>query len=52
MNVTADGFAKMTQGLHGVAREACGGKLVLVLEGGYSLQGLSESVEACLTVLT
>jgi acetoin utilization deacetylase AcuC-like enzyme len=29
----------------------CGGKLVLLLEGGYDLDGLSQSVHACVEVL-
>jgi acetoin utilization deacetylase AcuC-like enzyme len=48
MNVSAAGFARMTAGLLQVAEETCGGKLVAVLEGGYDLQGLADSVEACL----
>lgn len=51
MAVTADGFA----GLCGVVREiaglSAGGKLVLVLEGGYDLAGLADSVYACVEVL-
>lgn len=48
MNVTAEGFARMTEGLLKVAQKVCGGKLVAVLEGGYDLQGLAESVDASL----
>lgn len=48
MNVTGSGFAQMTAALRKIAEEVCGGRMVLVLEGGYSLEGLSESVEACL----
>lgn len=51
MNVTAAGFAQMTESMMKVSREVCGGRAVLVLEGGYSLEGLSESVEECLKVL-
>jgi len=51
MAVTAEGFA----GLCGVVREiaglSAGGKLVLVLEGGYDLAGLADSVYACVEVL-
>jgi len=51
MAVTAEGFA----GLCGVVREiaglSAGGKLVLVLEGGYDLGGLADSVYACVEVL-
>lgn len=48
MNVTEKGFAHMTRSLLKVASEVCQGKILLVLEGGYSLEGLSASVEACL----
>ncbi len=48
MNVTGAGFAQMTGSLLKVARKTCEGRMVLVLEGGYSLEGLSESVEKCL----
>lgn len=51
MNVTSDGFARMTRAILGVASGSCGGKTVLVLEGGYSLEGLAESVEKCLEVM-
>src|SRR3989338_8205990 len=51
MNVTAQGFAAMTQKILEVAKKKCRGRLVLSLEGGYDLQGLRESVEACLGVL-
>ncbi|MBI2083350.1 MAG: histone deacetylase [Deltaproteobacteria bacterium] len=51
MNVTADGFAQMTGKILEVAEKTCGGRVVMVLEGGYSLEGLSESVEACLKIL-
>lgn len=48
MNVSAAGFARMTAGLLQVAQETCQGKLVAVLEGGYDLKGLADSVEASL----
>jgi acetoin utilization deacetylase AcuC-like enzyme len=51
MNVTAQGFAAMTQQLLKVAQEKCQGRLVLTLEGGYDLKGLKDSVEACLETL-
>jgi acetoin utilization deacetylase AcuC-like enzyme len=51
MQISAEGFA----GLCGVAREiaeqSAAGKLVLVLEGGYDLAGLADSVHACVQVL-
>ncbi len=52
MRVTERGFAAMCAALRALAASACGGKLVLLLEGGYSLEGLSQSVHACVEVLT
>lgn len=52
MNITASGYGEMTQSLLEVARQTCGGKAVFVLEGGYSLEGLAESVERSLEVLS
>lgn len=51
MNVSAEGFGRMTAGLLQVAQEVCGGKLVAVLEGGYDLQGLADSVDATLDAM-
>jgi acetoin utilization deacetylase AcuC-like enzyme len=48
MGVTERGFAAMCSAL----KAFTGGKLVLLLEGGYDLGGLSRSVHACLEVLT
>jgi len=48
MHVTADGFARMTQGLLSVANEFCDGRCVATLEGGYSLEGLQEGVKSVL----
>ena len=52
MEVTERGFAAMASAVARVAEETCGGKLVLLLEGGYDLDGLAQSVHACLHVLT
>lgn len=52
MNVTAEGFGKMTQMILEMAKQTCSGRTILVLEGGYSLEGLAESVENCLEVMT
>ena len=46
MNVTADAFGRMTKGVCDLADACCGGRVVSVLEGGYSLSGLAESAEA------
>ena len=48
MVVTTDGFAYMTRVLTELAGELCNGRLVLVLEGGYNLAGLTEGVLATL----
>jgi len=52
MLVTERGFAAMCTSLAELARNRCAGKLVLLLEGGYHLQALAQSVRACLEVLT
>ena len=44
MRVTTPGFAQMADELLGLAREVCGGKIVAVLEGGYDLLALRNSV--------
>ena len=52
MRVTERGFAAMTSLMAELAEEACGGKLVLLLEGGYDLGALALSVRASLEALT
>ncbi|HVO29296.1 MAG TPA: histone deacetylase [bacterium] len=52
MKVTAEGFGRMTKTLAELADEVCGGRIVFVLEGGYHLEGLRDSVRWCLDVLT
>lgn len=49
--VTEDGFSKMTNRALAIAADHADGRLISVLEGGYSLEGLSLSVEAHLQVL-
>ena len=39
-------FASMTDAMTGIADECCNGNLVMLLEGGYSLEALRESVAA------
>ena len=46
MNVTPDGFCEMTRQLTHVAKAHCDGRLVSVLEGGYDLAALADSVTA------
>jgi acetoin utilization deacetylase AcuC-like enzyme len=51
MNVTSEGFAGLTRSIMGIADRCCEGRVVMVLEGGYSLKGLRESVKAVLKEL-
>jgi len=46
LSMTADDFAWVTRELMTAAERHCDGRLVSVLEGGYDLQGLRESVAA------
>jgi acetoin utilization deacetylase AcuC-like enzyme len=52
MNVTERGFAAMASAVKQLADEVCRGRLVLLLEGGYDLDGLAQSVHACVEVLS
>jgi len=51
MRVTPRGYAGLTQVALEIAEELCQGKLALTLEGGYSLEGLRDSVREVLTEL-
>ncbi len=51
MLVTPKGYARMTRILLQLARELCQGRLLLMLEGGYHLEGLNLSVMAVLREL-
>jgi acetoin utilization deacetylase AcuC-like enzyme/formylglycine-generating enzyme required for sulfatase activity len=51
MRVSTRQFAEMTRTVKGIAEKCCEGRLVSLLEGGYGLEGLAESVEAHLRVL-
>lgn len=44
MNVTSEGFYNMTRMVCEAADQACNGKILSVLEGGYNLEALGESV--------
>jgi acetoin utilization deacetylase AcuC-like enzyme len=44
INLTTAFFGEMTRLLNIIANEFCGGRLISVLEGGYNLQALKESV--------
>lgn len=52
MRVSAGGFSRLTGLVRAAAEGACGGKLVSVLEGGYSMGGLRDSVRAHIDVLS
>jgi len=51
INLRADDFGWVTRKLMDVADASAGGRIVSVLEGGYDLQGLKESVAAHVTAL-
>ena len=51
MSVSPKGFAQMTRFLKEMAESYCSGKLVLILEGGYNLEGLWESTKAVIEEL-
>ena len=51
MRLTAGGFAALLVMVREVADRHADGRLLLMLEGGYDLQGLSESVCACVAGL-
>lgn len=44
MELTSAGFGRLAKQLSAVASEVCDGRVVAVLEGGYDLEGLRESV--------
>jgi acetoin utilization deacetylase AcuC-like enzyme len=44
--VTTDGFRRMTDLVNALAASRCGGRVVSLLEGGYDLDSLADSVEA------
>ncbi len=51
MMVTPKGFARLTRIVLGLAEAVCRGRLLLVLEGGYHLDGLRQSIRAVLREL-
>ena len=46
LGVSTEGFAELARIVRGIADRHAGGRLVLALVGGYSYEGLAESVEA------
>src|SRR5262249_39479017 len=51
MNVTIGGFERMAPAVRGVADSTCDGRMVCVLEGGYTLDGLAAGAVALFDVL-
>ncbi len=52
MELSSAGYGAISAAILRLAEEACGGKAVFVLEGGYNLRALEESIGAVLTVMT
>jgi len=52
MAVTGDGFGNLASLVREIADAACGGKMLLTLEGGYNPDGLREGVRSVLQSLT
>lgn len=52
MGMSKAGFFALTSILRGIAEREAGGRLLLVLEGGYDLEGLASGVRACLEAMT
>lgn len=52
MRLTASGFGRLTADLRELAASTCGGRMVLVTEGGYHLQALTASLECAIEALT
>jgi len=51
MQLTSAAFGAMTGDLRQVAEECCGGRLVLITEGGYDLRALEASLQAVIRSL-
>lgn len=52
INLTREGFGRLTTVVNGIAEKYAAGRLVSVLEGGYDLHGLADSVAEHLLVLS
>jgi acetoin utilization deacetylase AcuC-like enzyme len=51
MNLQAEDYAKLTRIILQLAKEVCGGRIVFVLEGGYSLLALPLSIAAVISTI-
>ena len=52
LNVSYEGFAGMTRIVQDIADKHCGGRLAMILEGGYNTESLSRGVHSVLKTLT
>ncbi len=52
MHVTTPGFRRIAERVRLMAEESAGGRLMLVLEGGYNLAALDQSLQATIDVLS
>jgi len=52
MQVTEKGFAGLAQTILKISQECCQGRLILALEGGYSLEGIEKGIKNILSVIT
>ena len=50
LRMTTAGFGRLTKALIDLANELCEGRVVLVTEGGYDLEALSDSLKAVISV--
>lgn len=51
LSMSEDGFAELCGAVRDIATSYAQGRLVMLLEGGYDLEGLSQSVHECVQVL-
>jgi acetoin utilization deacetylase AcuC-like enzyme len=51
LELEAADYAELTTDLLAIARRHCAGRVVAMLEGGYSLEGLADSCRAHVEVL-
>ena len=52
MKLSSAGYAAITREILRLARDACQGRAVFALEGGYNLQALEESIASVLGVMS
>lgn len=51
MNVTGEGFGALAAVVRDIARDVCGGKVLITLEGGYNPEGLRSGVRSVIRAL-